>query len=86
MGIRSIIAGMIFLFNPFISVYDILPDFIGYMFIIYGLYKIADVELKVREARRRMTQALYVAVGRFAIMMSALFMEFDSTLVLVFTF
>ncbi len=86
MGINFIIAGVIFLFNPFISLFDILPDIIGYALIIYGLSKIADVELKVKEAKRRMTQALYVGAGRFAFMIMALFMEFDSTLTLVFTF
>ncbi len=86
MGINFIIAGMIFLFNPFISLFDILPDVIGYALIVYGLSKIADVELKVMGAKRRMTQALYVGAGRFAFMLMAIFMEFDSTLTLVFTF
>ncbi len=86
MGIKFIIAGMVFLFNPFISLFDILPDIIGYAFIVYGLSKIADVELKVMEAKRRMTNALYVGAGRLAFMLMALFMEFDSTLTLVFTF
>ncbi|MBQ8404363.1 MAG: hypothetical protein IJX55_08085 [Clostridia bacterium] len=86
MGINFIIAGMIFLFNPFISLFDILPDVIGYALIVYGLSKIADVELKVMEAKRRMTQVLYVGAGRLAFMLMALFMEFDSTLTLVFAF
>lgn len=86
MGINFIIAGMIFLFNPFISLFDILPDVIGYALIIYGISKIADTELKVMEAKRRMTQALYVGAGRFVFMLMAFFMGFDSTLTLVFTF
>ena len=86
MGLGFIIAGMIFLFNPFISVYDILPDVIGYAFIVYGLSKFADIELKVTEAKRRMTSALYIAAGRMVVMLGAVFMEFDSTLILVFTF
>ncbi len=86
MGINFIIAGMVILFNPFISLFDILPDIIGYALIVYGLSKIADVELKVMEAKRRMTQALYVGAGRAAFMLMAMFMEFDSTLTLVFTF
>ncbi len=86
MGINFIIAGMIFLFNPFISLFDFLPDIIGYALIVYGLSKTADVELKVREAKRRMTQALYVGAGRLVFMLMALFMEFDATLTLVFAF
>lgn len=86
MGIGCIIAGVIFLFNPFISIYDILPDVIGYGLIIYGLSRIADVELKVMEAKRRMTNALYVAAGRFAVTALSFTMEFDATLTLVFSF
>ena len=86
MGLGFIIAGMIFLFNPFISIYDILPDIIGYAFIVYGLSKFADIELKVMEAKRRMTSALYVAAGRMVVMFASVFMEFDSTLILVFAF
>jgi hypothetical protein len=86
MGMGCIIAGMIFLFNPFISIVDILPDVIGYALIVFGMSKFADVELKIREARRRMTSALYVAAGRFAVMLGSFFMDFDATLTLVFTF
>ena len=86
MGMGCILAGMIFLFNPFISIVDILPDFIGYALIVFGMSRFADVELKIREARRRMTSALYVSAGRFAVMLCSFFMEFDATLILVFTF
>ena len=47
MGIGYIIAGMFFLFEPFIGVADILPDFIGYLLILHGMSKIADLEIKI---------------------------------------
>ena len=86
MGFGFLLAGAIFLFDPFINIFDILPDVIGYLLIVYGLSKISDLELKAAEARRRMTSALYVAAGRAAVIACSLFMEFDATLTLVFAF
>lgn len=86
MGFGFLLAGVIFLFDPFINIFDILPDVIGYLLIVYGLSKISDLELKASEARRRMTSALYVAAGRAAVIACSFFMEFDETLTLVFAF
>jgi len=86
MGFGFVLAGMIFLFDPFINIFDILPDVIGYALIVYGLSKMADLELKVAEARRRMTHALAVAAGRAAVIVLSFIMEFDATLLLVFAF
>jgi hypothetical protein len=86
MGFGFLLAGMIFLFDPFINIFDIMPDAIGYALIIYGLAKLSDIELKVAEARRRMTSAFYVAIGRLATVVLSFVMEFDATLTLVFAF
>lgn len=86
MGFGFLLAGAIFLFDPFINIFDILPDFIGYALMVYGLSRLSDLELKVAEARRRITSALYVALGRAAIIICSFFMEFDATLLLVFSF
>lgn len=86
MGFGFILAGILFLFDPFINIFDFLPDVIGYVLIVYGLSKIADLELKVAEARRRMMSALAVAAGRIAVIVLSFIMEFDATLVLVFSF
>ena len=86
MGIGFIISGMVFLFNPFINVIDVLPDFIGYLLILHGMSKMADIEAKMAEAKRRMTHALALSLCRFAVMMLSFFAKFDSTLTLVFVF
>jgi hypothetical protein len=86
MGFAFLLVGAIFLFDPFINIFEIMPDVIGYALIVYGLSKLSDLELKVAEARRRMTSALYVAAGRVAVTVLSFVMEFDATLVLVFTF
>ena len=84
MGFGFLLAGAMFLFDPFINIFDILPDAIGYALIAYGLSRLSDLELKVAEARRRMTSALYVALGRLAVILCSFFLEFDATLMLVF--
>ena len=86
MGFGFLLVGAIFLFDPFINIFEILPDFIGYALMFYGLSKLADLELKVAEAKRRITNALYVALGRAAVIICSLFLEFDATLLLVFSF
>lgn len=86
MGVGLLLVGACFIFNPFIGLIDFLPDFIGYIFILCGLSKLSDVDIKVFEARRRMSNALWVAVGRFVVMLMSLLLRFDSTLVLVFAF
>lgn len=86
MGIGLILAGMIFLFNPFINVIDVLPDFIGYLLILHGMSKIADLEVKLSGAKMKMNHALYVSLGRFAVMALSFVADFDATLKLVFVF
>ncbi|MBO4220059.1 MAG: hypothetical protein J5933_03960 [Clostridia bacterium] len=53
MGLGLIIAGAVFLFNPVICIYDILPDFIGYYLIFRGLRKI-EIAYPFAEGVRRM--------------------------------
>ena len=43
MKIGYMIVGCIFLFNPFINIIDILPDFIGYLFIMRALTELSDL-------------------------------------------
>ncbi len=86
MGIGYILAGLIFLFEPFINIIDILPDFIGYLLILRGMAKMADVEYKLAQAKIKMTHALAVSLGRFGVMLLSFFAKFDNTLVLVFVF
>ena len=53
MGLGLIIAGAVFLFNPVVCIYDILPDFIGYFLIFRGLRKI-EIAYAFTESVRRM--------------------------------
>ena len=86
MGIGYVIAGIFFLFDPFINITDILPDFIGYLLILRGIAKMADIEYKMLLAKTKLTHALAVSVGRYCVMLLGLISDFDNTLILLFTF
>ena len=51
MGFGYIAAGMLFLFNPNISVFDVLPDFIGYLLIYHGLFRMSFSAQKLAAVR-----------------------------------
>lgn len=86
MGIGYILAGLFFLFEPFFNVFDIIPDFIGYLLILRGMTKFADTEEKLAQSRVKMRYALYVALGRYAVMLFSIIANFDSTMKLTFVF
>ncbi|MBR6650970.1 MAG: hypothetical protein IKL36_06120 [Clostridia bacterium] len=44
LGMMLIAVGMFFLINPTVNIIDVIPDFIGYLFIISGLDRLADME------------------------------------------
>ena len=41
LGLGCIVAGAVFLFDPFVGVFDLLPDIIGYLLILRGLRRLA---------------------------------------------
>ena len=52
MGFGQIIAALFFLFNPDISIIDVLPDFIGYIILSVALSKIAMISESLYDAKR----------------------------------
>lgn len=51
MGIGSLIISAFFLFNPDIAIIDIIPDVFGYIFILFGLSQLSEVNDKIEDAR-----------------------------------
>ncbi len=51
MGIGSLIISAFFLFNPDIAIIDIIPDVFGYIFILFGLSQLSEINEKIEEAR-----------------------------------
>ena len=84
MKIGYMIVGCIFLCNPFINIFDILPDFIGYFFILKALAELSDLERNIRNARKRFQSALWVSLVKCALVFG--FMIYDSTWYLILTF
>ena len=50
-GFKRIFAGFLFLLSPDLSIFDFLPDFIGYLLIVSGLSKLADIDERAKDAR-----------------------------------
>ena len=84
MKIGYMIVGCIFLCNPFIHIVDILPDFIGYLFILKALSELSDLDRNIRNARKHFQSALWVSVVKCALVFG--FMIYDSTWYLILTF
>ena len=84
MKIGYMIIGCIFLFNPFINIIDIFPDFIGYLFIMKALSELSDLERNIRNARARFKSAMWVSLVKCALVFAS--MIFDSTWYLILTF
>lgn len=84
MKIGYMIVGCIFLCNPFINIIDILPDFIGYFFILRALAELSDLERNIHNARKRFQSAMWVSLVKCALICG--FMIYDSTWYLILTF
>ena len=62
----------LFFFNPVVGVIDILPDFLGYIFVLAALSKLRDVSDKFDDAFRLILVAALISVGQLA----SLFLSF----------
>ncbi len=68
MGIGLLIVGVVFLLNPNINIVDFLPDFIGYIFIYRGLYRLADIESRIESAMNKARWLIIVSLAKFVCM------------------
>ena len=84
MKIGFMIVGCIFLCNPFINIIDILPDFIGCLFIMKALSELSDLERNIGSARKKIKAAMWVSLVKFFLVFAS--MIFDSTWYLILTF
>lgn len=84
LGYPYLIAAFVFLFNPCINVVDILPDFLGYLFLMKGLSKWADLCPNVSDAMESIGRLRWFMLLK---MLSMLLVPFvDDTFVLIFVF
>ena len=66
LGIGLFAVGAFFLFDPFISVMDLLPDALGYLFMLLGLYRLADLDDRLAEACKGLRYLAFIGVARLA--------------------
>lgn len=72
LGLGWFLAGAVFLFDPFVSVVDLLPDALGYLFILFGLYRLSDMDDRLMEASKGVRYLALIGVARVV----ALFLTF----------
>lgn len=88
LGLKLFIAGCVFLFEPFLGVYDILPDIIGALLICAGLRKLAFFERKLMDSAARFKVYIWLCLARIAVEVIASMEDsiFDTTMLLTFAF
>ena len=63
-GFAYVIAGFVFLANPYIDMLDILPDFIGYLLILAGISRMAKLDDRLTLAAQKLTYLAVLSVLR----------------------
>lgn len=64
-GFSLLPAAFIFLFEPGYTVYDILPDFIGYLIICAAIINLADINSRISDAFRLFRRAAVISILRY---------------------
>ena len=71
LGLSYMVAGACFLFEPYIGIIDLLPDALGYLFLFLGLYRFADLDDRLGEARKGARNLALVGIARWIAMFLA---------------
>lgn len=66
LGIGKLIIAAFFLFNPNIVIIDLLPDFIGYIFLLLGISQLADLNYHFEESQNLFKRMFIVSLAQFA--------------------
>lgn len=64
MGLQYLIIGCFFLLNPYFSIIDLIPDFIGCIFLMKGLAKASKVSVAFEDAFRQFRNLLLLTLAR----------------------
>ncbi len=65
MGLGMLTAAPVFLFNPDMAIFDVLPDFIAYILIVAGITRLSYICPHLEAARTRFGWAAVVAGAKF---------------------
>ena len=69
MGWGMIAVGLLFLFNPNINIIDVLPDFIGYIFLCLGGAKLTDLNESIDRALSAFRKMILIDAGKWLALM-----------------
>lgn len=83
-GYKRLLFGFIFLMSPDIIILDLLPDFIGYLFIISGLSVLADIDERADDAKSLAKRLL--ALSCIKLVLSFYLPSLEKTNLLLVTF
>ena len=86
MRFAFIAVGCVFFIAPQVGLVDILPDVIGILFILFGISKIADLDVKASESKRRLNVALYISAAKLLCFVGVITRFFDGTMNLTLAF
>ena len=64
MSFGLVLAGLLFFFNPCLSLIDFLPDFIGCLLIYFGIARVATISPVMQEARAKFLKLTLVCVAK----------------------
>lgn len=67
----TIFIGMLFFANPMLALFDIFPDFIGCVFVMYGAHLLAPVTADFEDTFHRFKYLIFASVGRTLIAFSS---------------
>ena len=84
LGLGLVLAGACFLFDPFVSIFDILPDFVGYLLIAAGLYRLGDLDDRLADAARLSRRLAWLGLARVLAMVLAFGLQLMKIYVPVF--
>ena len=84
------ITGAFFLFNPFITIVDFLPDFIGALLFVLALYKLRDMSDHMESARTGFLRFFWISLSRIPAFLIMFWVSHnfsaERSIILVFTF
>ena len=89
MGLAWLVFSFIFLFNPNFNIIDILPDFIGYIFLCLGLSRLCDMNEDIAVAQKGFSRALVadlLKIGAMLVVFSSQNPEEQGTMLLLISF
>lgn len=64
-GFGQLTLAFLFLFNPNLTVIDLLPDFVGYILLCAGIYRLADIHDRVGEAYKAFKKMILIDAGKW---------------------